>query len=211
MNLFADFIAGALTGFTRLLTGAQARWTGCAPQAVQRIYYANHTSHADFILIWASLPASLRRHTRPVAGADYWDTGWLRRYLIHQVLHGVLVERTPRPHAPNPIAAMTDALDRGDSLIVFPEGTRNTTHDPLLPFKSGLYHLASRRPQIELIPVWIENLGRVLPKGEIVPLPLLCAVNFGAPMKYMASEEKAAFIARTRGALLALAESVQPK
>lgn len=211
MKWVAHLIAYALTGFTRLLTGAQARWSGCAPQPVQRVYYGNHRSHADFILIWASLPPALRTRTRPVAGADYWDVGWLRSYLIRQVLHGVLVERVPKPSAPDPITAMTDALDAGDSLIVFPEGTRNTTADALLAFKSGLFHVASRRPQIELVPVWVDNLGRVLPKGEIVPLPLLCSVNFGAPVRYQPGEGKAVFIARARGALLALAQSVQPQ
>jgi len=211
MKLVANLIAGTLTGFTRLLTGAQARWIGCAPQEVQRIYFGNHTSHGDFVLIWSALPPAMRSRTRPVAGADYWDTGLLRRYLIRQVLNGVLVERVPKPHLPSPITAMTDALDAGNSLIVFPEGTRNTTAETLLPFRSGIYHVASRRPQIDLVPVWIDNLGRVLPKGEIVPLPLLCSVNFGAPMHYAAGEDKASFLARTRGALLALAESVKPK
>jgi 1-acyl-sn-glycerol-3-phosphate acyltransferase len=101
---------------------------------------------------------------------------------------------------------MRAALDEKSSLILFPEGTRNVTDEPLLPFKSGLYHLAKARPEIELVPVWIENLNRVMPKGEFVPIPLLCTVTLGAPVLMVADEDKSAFLGRCRGALLALGE-----
>ena len=209
-RLLARAFAGLITGFTRLLTGAKARWIGCAPIPVQRIYFANHSSHADFVLIWASLPPVLRVRTRPVAGADYWENGRLRSFIIHQVLHGVLIERDTKQGSRDPIEAMVAALDLGDSLILFPEGTRNTTDEVLLPFKSGLYRVASQRPQVELVPVWMENLGRVLPKGETIPVPLLCSINFGAPVRVVPGEDKAAFLERARRALLELAASVRP-
>lgn len=210
IELFAKTIAGLITGFTRLLTGAKARWIGCAPVPIQRIYFANHASHADFVLIWASLPPELRVRTRPVAGADYWERGRVRRFIIHDVLHGVLVDRDRKPGSQDPIEAMVGALDIGDSLIFFPEGTRNTTDEVLLPFKGGLYHVALRRSEVELVPVWMENLGRVLPKGEMIPVPLLCSINFGVPIRIALGEEKAAFLERTRRALLELAASVHP-
>ena len=100
---------------------------------------------------------------------------------------------------------MAAALDQKCSLIVFPEGTRNTTEGALLPFKSGLYHLAKARPEIEFVPVWIENLNRVMPKGEFVPIPLLCTVTFGAPLSVRDGEDKDAFLGRARTALLGLA------
>lgn len=210
MRMLAGSIAGLITGFTRFLTGAKARWIGCAPAAVQRIYFANHASHADFVLIWASLPRDLRVKTRPVAGADYWDKGRFKRFIIHEVLRGVLIDRSRKPGAADPIDTIVAALDGGDSLILFPEGTRNTTEEILLPFKSGLFHVASGRPEVELVPVWMENLGRVLPKGETIPVPLLCSINFGSPMRLTPGEAKAAFLERTRRALLDLAASVRP-
>ena len=200
-----------ITGFTRLVSGAQARWIGCAPSATQRIYFGNHSSHADFALIWASLPYDLRVRTRPVAGADYWEKGRVRQYIIHEVLRGVLIERAGQPRTRDPIDTIVEALDSGDSLIVFPEGTRNTTDEPLLPFKSGLYRVACRRPDVHLVPVWMENLGRVLPKGEMVPVPLLCSINFGAPLQLQAGEEKDAFLGRARQALLDLGASMRPQ
>jgi 1-acyl-sn-glycerol-3-phosphate acyltransferase len=212
LNRFvADTIAGSICGFTRFITGAQARWIGCAPVPARRVYFGNHASHADFVLIWASLPPQLRRTVRPVAGADYWDKGAIRRYLIHEVLNGVLIDRgNPGASGENPIETMTNVLDSGQSLIFFPEGTRNTTDEMLLPFKSGLFRIASARPQVELVPVWMENQGRVLPKGETIPVPLLCSINFGVPLQIGAQETKVDFLARARGALLELAQSVRP-
>jgi len=205
MSALSDALAGLITGFTRLVTGAQPRWLGCAPSAEQRIYFGNHASHADFALIWSSLPRELRCRTRPVAGADYWERGRIRRYLIREVLRGVLIERGGQVRTCDPIEIIVRALDAGDSLIVFPEGTRNTTDEVLLPFKSGLYRVARDRPGVPLVPVWMENLGRVLPKGDFIPVPLLCSVNFGTPLHLRDGEDKATFLGRARQALLDLA------
>ena len=202
--MLAALTAFAITSAARLLTGARALWLGCTAQPLQRLYYANHSSHGDFVLLWASLPPELRRATRPVAGADYWQRDGLRRYLIHQVFNGVLIDRERGSAHSNPLQPMLDALDSGDSLILFPEGTRNL-EDGLLPFKSGLYHLARARPQVELIPVWIANLNRVMPKGRALPLPLLCTLSFGAPLQWLDDESKEAFLERARNALLAMA------
>lgn len=198
--------AALITGLARVLTGARSLWLGCTPQPVQRIYFANHSSHADFVLLWSSLPPRLRARTRPVAGADYWQQGRLRSWLITQVFRGVLVARARLSPDDDPQRPLREALQAGDSLILFPEGTRNMTDAPLLPFKTGLYWLGKDFPQVELVPVWISNLNRVMPKGRIIPLPLLCTLHFGAPLCLQADESKEAFLERARTALLALAE-----
>lgn len=196
--------ASLICGFAQLLTGVRAVWRGCAPEARRRVYFGNHTSHGDFVLIWASLPRALRRRTRPVAGADYWLKGGLRQYLVERVFRAVLVDRTGKlMPGLNPVEQMAEALAADDSLIIFPEGTRNLG-DGLLPFKSGIYHLAKAHPEAEFVPVWIENLGRVMPKGSLIPVPLLCTLTFGQPLQITPDEGKETFLERARTALLAL-------
>ncbi len=202
--MFEPLVATIITAGARSVTGARSLWLGCTPEPVQRIYFANHSSHGDFVLLWASLPPALRKLTRPVAGADYWQSSPLRRYIINRVFNGVLVDRQRKTPDANPLQPMLEALENGDSLIIFPEGTRNL-EDGLLPFKSGLYHLAKSYPQAELVPVWIANLNRVMPKGRVLPLPLLCTTSFGTPLQLGTDELKEQFLLRSREALLALA------
>lgn len=192
-----------ITSLARLITGTRSLWLGCAPAPIQRIYFANHSSHGDFVLLWASLPLHLRRATRPVAGADYWQRGVLRRFVIQSVFRGVLIDRGRTSETGNRLQPMLDALNAGDSLILFPEGTRNPG-EGLLPFKAGLYHLARANPAVELVPVWIANVQRVMPKGRTLPLPLLCTVSFGTPITLEVDEDKRTFLVRVRAALLAL-------
>ena len=203
--MLASLTAFVITSAARLITGARALWLGCTPQPVQRLYFANHSSHGDFVLLWAALPEPLRRRTRPVAGADYWCQPGIRNFLIRQVFNGVLIDRQHSASESNPLQPVLDAFAQGDSLIFFPEGTRNLTDDPLLPFKGGLYHLATANPQVELVPVWIANLNRVMPKGRALPLPLLCTLSFGEPLHLELDESKHAFLERARQALLNLA------
>ena len=172
---------------------------------MQRVYYGNHSSHGDFLIIGAALPPTIRRRTRPVAGADYWLKGAIRSFVARRVIRAVLIERAGSERTEDPIRVLMAAVDAGSSLIVFPEGTRNMTEDRLLPFKSGIYRLALERPKLEFVPVWVENLSRVMPKGEFVPIPLLCTATFGAPILLEDGESKANFVSRARDALLALA------
>jgi 1-acyl-sn-glycerol-3-phosphate acyltransferase len=186
------------------MTAPRAIWQGIEPVPHQRIYFANHSSNGDFVLLWTALPAPLRRQTRPVAALDYWLSSPLRTFIGREVFNAVLIDRRPEARAEDPVAQMAAALDQGSSLILFPEGQRNSSEATLLPFKSGLYHLAKSRPGVDLVPVWIANLNRVMPKGEVIPVPLICTLTFGAPLHLAEDEPKDAFLSRATQALLAL-------
>ncbi|MDP9995022.1 1-acyl-sn-glycerol-3-phosphate acyltransferase [Variovorax boronicumulans] len=280
--MLAKLTGWLLLGFVRLLTGAQARWYGCPPKAEQRIYFANHQSHADLVMIWAALPEELRSITRPIAARDYWANTPVKRWITTEVFNAVYVERAatapaaaaapepmqaepavaaapaeriepsmepllpaeapraevvnelqgeldlpapvppPAPIAPppsvaepapppaepappptDPLAPLVEALRSGDSIIIFPEGTRGHTGEPQ-KFKSGLYTLATLFPEVVLVPAWIDNVQRVMPKGEIVPVPILCSVTFGAPIRVEEGEERRPFLDRARAAVIAL-------
>ena len=194
---------GRLLAFVaRLITGAQGHWKGCPPQALQRIYFANHQSHLDWVLIWAALPGELRARTRPIAAKDYWTASPFKHWITHEVFNAVYVNRQ-RTDDQDPLEPLQTALEHGDSLVIFPEGTRSNKGEPQT-FKSGLYHLAEQFPQVQLVPTWIANVQRVMPKGEVVPVPILCTVTFGAPLTLFPSEDKRAFLARAREAVMAL-------
>lgn len=202
-------LPGAMTGqvlmmFVHGLTGVRALWRGSLPEARQRVYFANHSSHGDFVLIWITLPGHMRRATRPVAARDYWTASPLRRFLGSQVINAVLIDRAQEPGTPSPVDVMAEALHRGESLIIFPEGTRNEGETPLLPFKSGLYHLGRSCPHVELIPVWLDNVRRVMPKGQWVPVPMACTVSYGPALALEPDEDKASFIRRAEASVLAL-------
>jgi 1-acyl-sn-glycerol-3-phosphate acyltransferase len=285
--MLAKLTGWLLLGIVRLLTGAQARWYGCPPKAEQRIYFANHQSHADLVMIWAALPEELRSITRPIAARDYWANTPFKRWITTEVFNAVYVERAattpaapapamaeapppaapavaaqpaeriepsmepllpiaplavqvpiepvnemqgvldlptppplpppaalppvaePEPPAadappvPDPLAPLVEALRSGDSIIIFPEGTRGHTGEPQ-KFKSGLYTLATMFPEVVLVPAWIDNVQRVMPKGEIVPVPILCSVTFGAPIRVEEDEERRPFLDRARAAVIAL-------
>jgi 1-acyl-sn-glycerol-3-phosphate acyltransferase len=187
----------------KLITGAQALWVGCVPDTRQRVYFANHTSNLDALVIWASLPPPVRALTRPVAARDYWIKNFIRRYLANQIFNAVLIERKRPTPKDNPLADMLNALGDKYSLIIFPEGGRQAGGD-MAEFKGGLFHLAKNRPDVEFVPVLIENLNRILPKGEFLPVPLLGGVSFGAPIKLDPGEDKLSFLNRAQISVKAL-------
>ena len=194
----APLTAAALALVVKIITGSSVRWIGCEPGTRQRVYFANHTSHLDALVLWAALQPEARALARPVAARDYWTADPLRRYLATRVFHAVLIDRhRVSAHARNPIEPLLDALENGrrHSLILFPEGTRGTGPEAG-PFKGGLYHLARHRPDVELVPVLIDNMNRILPKGELLPVPMLGGLSFGKPVRMEDGEGKAEFLDR---------------
>ncbi|MRD47601.1 1-acyl-sn-glycerol-3-phosphate acyltransferase [Caenimonas koreensis] len=202
--MLAKLMSLFLLGLVRVLTGAQARWYGCPPKAEQRIYFANHQSHADLVMIWAALPKELRSITRPIAAKDYWTKTPFREWITTRVFNAIYVDRA-RVGEQDPLEPLIDALRSGDSIIIFPEGTRGFADEPQ-PFKAGLYNLAQKFPNVVLVPAWIDNIQRVMPKGEVVPVPILCSVTFGAPIQLEEGEDRRAFLDRARAAVIALRE-----
>lgn len=197
-RVFAGFLESLLLAAVRVLGGAQPRWQGCGPLYETRIYLANHSSHLDFLLLAAALPEPLRKRTRPVAASEYWNASALRRYVILRIFRGVLLDR--KGSELNPLEPAAVALRRGDSLIFFPEGTRGAG-ERLQPLKPGIFLLARDFPEVDIVPVWIDNSYRVLPKGFAIPVPLLCSMTFGAPVRWKAAQSQAEFMAEIREAL----------
>lgn len=199
-------IAGRLLALlARLLSGASVRWIDCQPDTCQRVYFANHTSHLDAVVLWSALPAPVRALTRPVAAKDYWTAGAVRRYLAIKVFNAILIDRTDIKVHRSPVQLMVREIAQRFSLIVFPEGGRNT-EATIRPFKSGLYYLCKKRPDLELVPVYIDNMNRILPRGEVLPVPLLTCITFGPPMWLEMGESKNDFLDRAREAVVRLRE-----
>ncbi len=197
--------AGLIAFFAKLVSGVNVRWVGGTPDLRQRIYFANHTSNLDALVLWAVLPPPVRALTRPVAARDYWTAGKLRRYAAERVFHAILIERKKPTAHDNPIAQILATMGHRHSIIIFPEGGRFSGPEPM-PFKSGLYHLAQKRPDVEFVPVLMDNLNRILPKGEVLPVPLIGHVTFGAPLARVANEGKTAFLERARAEVMRLRE-----
>ena len=198
MTLFEDLAAKLI----RVACGVRALPPGVSPNG-SCIFFANHSSHLDFALIWAALPPSQRRRTRPVAGRDYWEKTPLRRWVACRCFRAVLIERQKVTVTSNPLEPMLAALDAGASLIVFPEGTRSRDGN-VQPFKAGLYHLAKARPNLPLVPVWLNNLNRILPKGQFLAVPLIASVAAGSALCFDPAESKPDFLVRTQSALSSL-------
>jgi 1-acyl-sn-glycerol-3-phosphate acyltransferase len=193
-----------LTLLARFITGAgSAHWVGCVPDTRQRIYFANHTSNLDALILWAGLPEEVRARTRPVAAHDYWTGDPLRRYLAKDVFNALLIERKKVTVSNNPIPQILQAMGQEYSIIIFPEGLRNLGPE-IGEFKSGLFHLASARPDVELVPVLLQNLNRILPKGEFLPVPLIASIYFGSPLQIQPGERKRDFLERAKRSVEAL-------
>ncbi len=200
-NLTRNFLAVA----ARILSGASVRWIDSQPDTCQRVYFANHTSHLDPIVIWSSLPQAVRMLTRPVAAKDYWSKGPVRRYLANQLFNAILIDREEIKVHQSPVDLIIREIGHKHSLILFPEGGRSEGRE-IGEFKSGLYYLCKKRPDLELIPVHVDNMNRILPRGEVLPVPMLSCISFGPPMWLEAGEAKVDFLARARAAVRRLKE-----
>ncbi|HHY6926151.1 TPA: lysophospholipid acyltransferase family protein [Burkholderia ambifaria] len=213
MNILNVWQRDFLLSIVRLVAGAYPVWHQAPPSPTQKIYFSNHTSHIDTLAILAALPRDVRAVVRPVAARDYWDSSDLKRHIARKLLNVVLIDRHREnggnPRGGHPLDPVRDALRQGHSIIIFPEGTRGADVLPQ-PFKSGLFHLATEFPDVALVPVYLENLQRIMPKGAIWPVPLICKVHVGANDALGAGEDKPTFLTRMRDAIVALAPPQRP-
>ncbi len=201
-----NFVRNFLALAARVLSGASTRWIDSQPDTCQRVYFANHTSHLDAIVLWSALPQAVRLLTRPVAARDYWTAGPIRRYMATQLFNAILIDRKEKIKVhQSPVNMMIREIGQRYSLIVFPEGGRRDGRE-IGEFKSGLYYLCKRRPDLELIPVHIDNMNRILPRGQVLPVPLLSCITFGPPLWLEANEPKIEFLSRARDAVRRLKE-----
>lgn len=194
-----------IVGLAKLFSGFTVRWIDCVPDTCQRIYFANHTSHLDAVVLWSALPKHLRRITRPVAAKDYWSSNWFKRHMASS-FNALLVDRKEIKVHKSPIDIMLSQMGDVYSLILFPEGGRASADDEMGEFKSGLYYLAKKRPDLELVPVYIDNVSRILPRGEVLPVPLLSNITIGSPIFLESGEPKSEFLSRARQSVARLRE-----
>lgn len=192
----------SITLLARFFSGFTVRWIDCQPDMCQRVYFANHTSHLDAVVLWSALPRELRKLTRPVAAQDYWAKNQWRRFLASS-FNALLIDRKEIKVHQSPVDSMLREIGTVYSLIVFPEGSRAEDGE-MGQFKSGLYYLAKKRPDLELVPVYMDNMNRILPRGEILPVPLLSSITIGAPIWLETGEQKSDFLARARDSVRAL-------
>jgi 1-acyl-sn-glycerol-3-phosphate acyltransferase len=198
---FLNLIARPLA---RFFTGADVIGRQNLPARGPAIIAANHTSHVDTLLLLTIFPTRLMERLRPVAAADYFLRGPVIGWFSRNLVGIVPVDRASHGHE-DVLAPARAALEAGDIVIIFPEGTRGPANDELGPLKAGVARLSAAFPQAPVIPVWLEGAGRVLPKGAFLPAPMNCTVLVGEPIAWRG--DKLDFLEDLRASLEQLRKS----
>lgn len=204
----AKLIANCILYLCRLISGVQAEVRDADFPDGTLIFYANHSSHLDAMVILSLLPEAIREKTFLAASREYWQATALRRYISNRVFKTVMIARDGEDTKSGAFAAITDmstVLKEGNSLIIFPEGTRSFGQT-VSEFKRGIYHLARKNRTVQFVPVYLENMNRIMPKGELLIIPLLGRAIFGKPIRLNEGEDKDAFLIRVRNELVVLGE-----
>ena len=184
-----------------LFIGLRVRGREHLPERDPFILVANHSSHLDTASLLSLFPVSRLRRLRPCAAADYFERTPLVAFLSHTFFNILPIRRSGGEGEEHPIQKMREALERGESLLLFPEGTRGRGRE-MAPFKPGIACLAEQLPQVPIVPAYLVNMGRALPKGEFLPVPFFCEVRIGAPLRL--SGTRAEMLDAVRAAVEAL-------
>ncbi len=176
------FFALVIRPFLAPFIGLRVRGRGHLPKSGPFILIANHSSHLDTVSLLSLFPLNRLRRIRPVAAADYFDRNRIISVLTKTLFNILPIARKHITAENNPIRQMREALEAGDSLIIFPEGTRGSGEE-LGEFRSGVAHLLEKMPEVCVVPAYLINMGRSLPKGEFIPVPFFCEIRLGMPLK----------------------------
>jgi 1-acyl-sn-glycerol-3-phosphate acyltransferase len=192
----------------RIFTGADIVGRERLPLKGPAIIAANHASHVDTLLLLTMYPSKALDRVRPAAAADYFLKGRLMSWFSRKVIGIVPVARDKTGSGVDVLAPAREALEAGDIVVIFPEGTRGDGEE-MAKLKSGVARLAAAVPKAAVVPVWLQGSGRVLPKGAHVPVPMNCTVIVGEAFHW--TGDRAAFMEQLRGQLEALKAQAPPQ
>lgn len=169
---------------------------------------ANHNSHLDAAVLLTLFPLSRVPRVHPVAAADYFGKTWFLRALSMFLMNAIPIERKPIAGS-DPLASVKQAIDAGDSLIFFPEGSRGEA-GVVAPFRQGIGRIIRAFPGLQVVPVFLSGPERIWPRGQVVPVPLSIDANVGKPRSYSHTADYQEVAEQVRRDVLALAPPPPP-
>jgi 1-acyl-sn-glycerol-3-phosphate acyltransferase len=195
------FFAVIVRAVILVALGLTVRHRERLPKRGPAVLAGNHNSNLDALAIMSLMPLRLLPKLRPVAAMDYFLTGGFRSWFATNIIGIIPVKRGSGKDG-NPLKLAEEALDRGEILVIFPEGSRGEP-ETLQEFKKGIGHLAHARPEVPVVPVFMHGLGKALPRGSLVLVPFNATVSVGEPLYGTATHSE--FVSKLQRAIADLA------